>query len=250
MNAVMKNKLVLLLFLSSIIYGKEVLLLHSYHKGYEWTNSISIAIENSFKYTDVEITTEYMDTKRIYSEDYMESLFTFYKKRYKNRKFDAIIASDNNALEFLNTYHDKIFSNTPIVFCGINNFNKKTFKNYNIYKRTTGVVEEVDIEKNINLILDLHPNLSKLLVINDTTTTGKSMKKEFFEVYEKYKNEINFEYIDTFKLEELQKKVKKLDKNSVILFMLLNKDKTGKIFTFKDGLKSIDKNSDVPIYGL
>lgn len=250
MNAVMKNKLVLLLFLSSILYGKEVLLLHSYHKGYEWTNSISIAIENSFKYTDVEITTEYMDTKRIYSKDYMESLFEFYKKRYQNRKFDVIIASDNNALEFLNTYHDKIFTDTPIVFCGINNFDKKKFKNYNIHKRTTGVVEEVDIEKNLDLILDLHPNLSKLLVINDTTTTGKGMKKEFFKAYEKYKNEINIEYIDTFKLEELQEKVTQLDENSVILFMLLHKDNTGKVFTFKDGLKSIDKHADVPIYGL
>jgi len=251
MNVVMKNKLVLLLFLSSIIYAKEVLLLHSYHKGYEWTNSISNAIENSFKYSsDVEITTEYMDTKRIYSKDYIESLFQFYQKRYQNRKFDVIIASDNNALEFLNTYHDKIFTNTPIVFCGINNFDKKAFNKSNIRKRTTGIVEEVDIEKNLNLILDLHPNLTKLLVINDTTTTGQGMKKEFFKAYEKHKNNIEIEYIDTFKLEELQNKVTQLDKNSVILFMLLHKDKTGKIFTFKDGLKSIEKNSDVPIYGL
>ncbi len=250
MNAVMKNKLVLLLFLSSIISAKEVLLLTSYHKGYEWTNSISNAIENSFKYTDTEITTEYMDTKRIYSKDYMESLFEFYKKRYKNRKFDVIIASDNNALEFLNTYHDKIFTDTPIVFCGINNFDKKVFKSSNIHKRTTGVVEEVDIEKNIDLILDLHPNLTKLLVINDTTTTGQGMKKEFFKAYEKHKSTIDVEYIDTFKIEDLQKKVRELDKNSVILFMLLHKDKTGKVFTFKDGLKAIEKNSDVPVYGL
>lgn len=250
MNAVMKNKLVLLLFLSSILYGKEVLLLHSYHKGYEWTNTISNAIENSFKYTDTEITTEYMDTKRIYSKEYMESLFVFYKKRYENRKFDVIIASDNNALEFLNTYHDKIFINTPIVFCGINGFDKKEFKNSNIHKRTTGVVEEVDIEKNIDLILDLHPNLTKLVVINDTTTTGQGMKKEFFKAYEKHKDSLEVEYIDTFEIENLQKKVRELDKNSVILFMLLHKDKTGKIFTFKDGLKAIEDNSEVPIYGL
>jgi len=250
MNVVMKNKLVLLLFLSSIIYAKEVLLLHSYHKGYEWTNSISTAIENSFKYTDVEITTEYMDTKRIYSKEYMESIFQFYKQRYKNRKFDVIIASDNNALEFLNTYHDKIFTNTPIVFCGINGFDKKAFKNSNIFKRTTGVVEEVDIEKNINLILNLHPNLKKLLVINDTTTTGQGMKKEFFKAYQKHKDTLKIEYIDTFKINELQKKVHDLDKDTVILFMLLHKDKTGKVFTFKDGLKAIEKHSDVPVYGL
>ena len=246
----MKNKLFLLLFLSSIIYAKEVLLLHSYHKGYEWTNSISNAIENSLKYTDVEITTEYMDTKRIYSKEYMQSLFEFYKKRYQNRKFDVIIASDNNALEFLNTYHDKIFTNTPIVFCGINNFNKKAFQTYNIRKRTTGVVEEVDIEKNLDLIIDLHPNISKLLVINDQTVTGQNMKEQFFRAYDSRKDDLNIEYIDTYKIENLQEKVKNLDDNSVILFMLLHKDETGKIFTFKDGLKAIEKESDVPIYGL
>ena len=250
MNALMKNKLVLLLFLSSIIYAKEVLLLHSYHKGYEWTNSISNAIENSLKYNDVEITTEYMDTKRIYNKEYIESLYQFYKKRYKNRKFDIIIASDNDALEFLNTYHDKIFQDTPIVFCGINNFDKKVFQNSNIRKRTTGIVEEVDINKNIELIMDLHPNLKKLFVINDTTTTGKSMKKEFFKVYENYKDKIKVEYIDTFKFEELKAKVSTLDKDTVILFMLLHKDKTGKVFTFKNGLKTIAKNTSVPIYGL
>ena len=246
----MKNKLVLLLFLSSIIYAKEVLLLHSYHKAYEWTDSISRSIENNLKYSDVEITTEYMDTKRIYSKDYLESLYEFYKKRYSNRKFDIIIASDNNALEFLNTYHDTFFPDTPIVFCGINNFDKKAFNDYNIRRRATGVVEEVDIEKNLNLIIDLHPNIKKLLVINDRTTTGQEMKKEFFKVYEKHKDELEVEYIDKFKFENLQKKVATLDKNTVILFMLLHKDETGKVFTFKNGLKNIAKNTDVPIYGL
>ncbi|MDC0933181.1 ABC transporter substrate binding protein [Arcobacteraceae bacterium] len=246
----MKNKLVLLLFLSSILYAKEVLLLHSYHKAYEWTDSISNSIENSLKYHDVEITTEYMDTKRIYNKDYIQSLFEFYKKRYKNRKFDVIIASDNNALEFLNTYHDKIFTDTPIVFCGINNFNKKRFKNSNIQKRATGVVEEVDIDKNLNLILNLHPEVTKLLVINDRTTTGQEMKKEFFKAYENYKEDIEVEYIDKFKFDDLQKKVSTLEQNTAILFMLLHKDETGKVFTFKNGLKNIAKTTNVPIYGL
>ena len=250
MNVAMKNKLVLLLFLSSIIYAKEVLLLHSYHKGYEWTNSISNAIENGLKYNDVEITTEYMDTKKIYTKEYIHSLFEFYQKKYKNKKFDVIIASDNNALEFLNTYHDKIFINTPIVFCGINNFNKKTFNTYNIRPRTTGVVEEVNIKKNLDLILTLHPNTTKLLVVNDKTITGQEMKKEFFKAYEKYKSNIKVEYIDKYKFDNLQKKVSTLSKNTVILFMLLHKDETGKIFTFKNGLKKIATTTNAPIYGL
>jgi len=246
----MKNKIVLLLFLSSILYAKEVLLLHSYHKGYDWTDSITQGVEKGLINHNVEITYEYMDTKRIYNPLYLKSLLQLFKNRYSNRKFDVIIVSDNNALTFLNTYHDEIFQNTPIVFCGINNFDKETFSSSNIFNRTTGVVEEVDIEKNIQLILKLHPNIKKLFVVNDTTTTGIGMKQEFFKIYDKYKHRFKIEYIDSFEIESLQKKVKNLQKESVILFMLLFRDKTGKVFTFKDGLKKIENFSDVPIYGL
>ncbi len=249
-NVVMKNKLVLFLLLSILSYGNDILLLHSYHKGYEWTDSVSKAVDNAFKNTDTRITTEYMDTKKIYNENYLKILLNLYKTKYHNKKFDIIIASDNNALNFLNQYHDEIFQKTPIVFCGINNFNKYWYNNSNIKDRSTGVVEEVDIQKNMELILKLHPNISKLLVLNDTTTTGMGMKKEFFKVYDKYKNKINIEYIDKFKISQLKEKVATLDKNSVILFMLLFKDETGKVFTFKDGLQEIEKSSNVPIYGL
>ncbi len=246
----MKKILTILFLLHSLVYAKDILLLHSYHKGYEWSDAISKAVEDSFQDTQVEITTEYMDTKRVYNKAYIDKLLELYQAQYSNRKFDLIIASDNNALEFLNSNHNKIFQDTPIVFCGINNFSDLWFENLNIRNRTTGVIEAVDIEKNLELILKLHPKLSKLLVINDTTTTGNSMKKEFFEAIKKYQDKIRFEYIDQFKMEELQQNLKQLDKNSVILFMLLFKDKTGKTFTFKDGLKSIEQNTQVPIYGL
>lgn len=246
----MQKLLIIFLLFHSIIFAKDILLLHSYHKGYEWSDDISKAIEDSFKNSDVQITTEYMDTKRVYNESYLQILLKLYKEQYKNRKFDLIIVSDNNALEFLNAHHNEIFQDTPIVFCGINNFDEKWFDKSNIKNRTTGVLEAVDIEKNIELILKLHPNISKLFVINDTTTTGLSMKKEFFEAIKKYHKKVPFEYIDKFKIEELQSDLKEFDTQSVILFMLLFKDETGRTFTFKDGLKSIEEYTHLPIYGL
>lgn len=246
----MKKIVLLLILFNGIVFSKDILLLHSYHKGYEWSDAISKAIEENFSNTDVEITTEYMDTKHIFTPAYIHNLSNLYKQRYKDRSFDLIIASDNNALEFLEQYHKTLFTDTPIVFCGINNFDELWFQNAKIKNRTTGIVEAVDIEKNLELILKLHPKLSKLYVINDTTTTGLSMKKEFFEAVKKYEDKLTFEYVDQFKLNELQQNLKKLDKESVILFMLLFKDETGKRFTFKDGLTSIEKSTDTPIYGL
>lgn len=240
---------VFILFFHSFIFAKEILVLHSYHKGYEWSDSISKAIDESFKSTNHHITTEYMDTKNIYSDQYLQHLYHFYQTRYAHRKFDLIIASDNNALYFLEQYHDKIFQNTPIIFCGINNFDQQWFENLHIKNRTTGVVEEVDIGKNIDLIQTLHPNLSKLVVINDTTTTGISIKKQFEKIRTHYK-QINIEYLDSFEINTLKNNFKTLDQNSVILFMLLFKDATGKRFTFKEGLQTIASSVTNPIYGL
>ena len=246
----MGNKVVLFLLLSIFAYSKEILLLHSYHKGYVWTNSISEAVEDSFRNTDVVISTEFMDTKRTYSQEHINLLFTLYQEKYKNKKFDLIIASDNNALSFLEKYHDKIFQDVPIVFCGINNFEYERFNKLHIKNRTTGVLEAVDIKKNINLIFKLHPNVKKLLVLNDQTVTGQEMKREFFEVFEQFKKDIDIEYIDKFRLDRLKERVKNLDKDTVILYIHLIKDETGKIFNFKNGLIELDNSTDAPIYGL
>ena len=41
-----------------------------------------------------------------------------------DRKFDLIIVSDNNAFDFMFTYHKTLFKDIPVLFCGINNFDK------------------------------------------------------------------------------------------------------------------------------
>jgi PAS domain S-box-containing protein len=248
----MKPKLFALLLLFSLsLWGRDILLLHSYHKGYAWSDAISTAIEEHFKGKNVDITTEYMDTKHIFDNDYIHTLLDFYQKRYRHRSYDLIIVSDNNALDFLNRFHDQIFQDTPIVFCGINNFSDQDFNALAIKDRTTGIVEQVDIEKNIKLIQTLHPNLSKLLVLNDTTTTGKHVKKAFFDAAEPFQRDgLVIDYVDRFAIDELQERIKFLDEKSIILFMLLFKDKTGKRFTFKDGLQAIEQSASVPIYGL
>ena len=75
---------------------KEVLLIHSYHKGYIWTDDISKTIEKNFSSDkNIELTTVYMDTKRIDDPSYLANLAKLYKQQFTNRTFDLIIISDN-----------------------------------------------------------------------------------------------------------------------------------------------------------
>ena len=231
--------------------SKEVLLIHSYHKGYAWTDDISNSIEKNFaKHQNIELTTVYMDTKRIDDSLYLENLSKLYKQQFFDRKFDLIIISDNNAFDFIEKYYDYLFKDTPVLFCGINNYNKNMLEKLN-FKNISGVAEDVDIEKNFELISKLHPNLQNLLIINDTSTTGYAVKKDLTEIIKKYEKNFNIEYTDNLEINDLKTKVSKLEKsNSAILFVLLFKDTTGKYFTYKQSFEQVKKVSEVPIYGL
>ena len=231
--------------------SKEVLLIHSYHKGYAWTDDISNSIEKNFaKHQNIELTTVYMDTKRIDDSLYLENLSKLYKQQFFDRKFDLIIISDNNAFDFIEKYYNYLFKDTPVLFCGINNYNKNMLEKLN-FKNISGVAEDVDIEKNFELISKLHPNLQNLLIINDTSTTGYAVKKDLSEIIKKYEKKFNIEYTDNLEITDLKTKVSKLEKsNSAILFVLLFKDTTGKYFTYKQSFVQVKKASEVPIYGL
>ncbi|QKF58180.1 ABC transporter substrate binding protein [Aliarcobacter lanthieri] len=231
--------------------NKEVLLIHSYHKGYAWTDDISKAIEETFsEYTDIELTTVYMDTKRIDEAPYLETLAKLYKQQFDNRTFDLIIISDNNAFDFISKYYDYLFKDIPVLFCGINDYSKDSLEKLT-FKDVSGVAEAVDIEKNFELISKIHPNLKNLLIINDKSITALAVKKDLTKFFEKYEKKFNIEYTDNLDINDLKTKASHLEKdNSAILFVLLFKDTTGKIFTYKQSFEAIRKVSQAPIYGL
>ena len=248
-----KSLLVILLFINFLYQAsaKEVLLLHSYHKGYKWSDDISKAIEDSFSSnSEIELTTLYMDTKRVVGPVYLDKLASLYKEQLAKRNFDLVIASDNIAFEFAIRYHEYLFKDLPVLFCGINNFDKAFLDENFMTKYMTGVVEQVDLENNFKLILDLQTDLKKLVIINDQSKTGFAIKRDLRPIIEEYSKKVEIEYIDNMDIESLQKKVANLDSNSAVLFVLLFKDKTGKYFTYKQSLKAIRKTSVVPIYGL
>jgi len=242
--------LVVFTFISNVWASpkKHMLVLNSYHKGLSWTDNTVKGIESVIAREghDIELYFEYMDTKRYFGEEYFQELYQVYKWKYEGKRFDVIMVTDNDALNFMLKHHKQLFPGTPVVFCGINNFQDAMLQNNSYF---TGVVEETDMKSTIEIALKLHPQTKRFIVINDMTTTGIALKAQLLEVIPSFKK-VDFLFLEDFDINELRQEVKKISPESLIFLLVVNRDKAGEFFTYEESIGIIYGNSNVPIYSI
>ncbi|PAB55847.1 ABC transporter substrate-binding protein, partial [Anaeromicrobium sediminis] len=253
----MRKLMVLLLIIMNVLslngivsFSQEtkknhILVLNSYHQGYTWTDNIVKGIESVLEDENNVIRIEYMDTRIIKDERHLNNLYELYKHKFSNHKFDVIIASDNDAYNFLKKYHKSLFENTPIICCGLNIFDDFITNRNNMF---TGVVETVDIKDTIDIAYKLHPNIKNVVVIADESLSGDMNIEITKKVVPLYKGKIKFDFIQNDSIEEILKNIKKIPRNSMIFQAGLYKDKVGEPISIEEGNKIISKAVNIPLY--
>jgi len=227
---------------------KNILIINSYNKGYKWSDDIMSGIQSIINTStlDIDVDVEYMDSLRTSGEDYTNALYEIYKYKYASKKFDAIICCDDTAYNFVLKYEKDIFSNIPIVFCGVNYFDPSQIEKN---KMVTGIVENYDIEANLDLILKLHPSTKNIYIINDNTISGQAINKKLNEIIPKYQSRLNFINLKDYSESYIINTLNEPQENSVALFLIFFQDSEGHKFNYDEGPQIFSKNSSIPIYG-
>lgn len=229
--------------------SKEILLLHSYNNGLKWTDGITQGVKEILdKYPQYELTIEYMDSKKIDSEEYFNILMSLYEKKFLNRQYAVVIAADNYAYEFVLKNHSKLFDKSSIVFTGIENFNNNSIP-FDLKRYVTGVVEYKDIKKNIELIKKIITDLNILYIISDDTFSSLVIKDQIISDSNDFKKDIKIVFDNQIDINTILSKVNHLPKNSAVLFSSLYRDINGKYITSTQ-LRDFFKSSKYPIFAL
>lgn len=247
----MKRCLLLLLLLPMFLFAeKNILVLHSYHHGLEWTDDISQGLIDTFEDSDEKINLyfEYLDAKRNVSSSFLETTYDYFKVKHQQTNFDLIIASDNKALVFLNQYLHKLFPNTPVVFCGINDYDSTLTNNLKFF---TGVKESVAHEKTIELASKLFPKRKYLMVILDETLTAKKLFREVKRIEAAFDSRFAFVYYSHLRDEEIEKFLATHKDEMIVYLLTYNRDKNGKFYSYKESIKHLKERFDknIPFVG-
>ena len=226
---------------------QNVLILHSYHGGFPWTDSIQKGImEELGNLEDVDLFVEYMDTKQTPPELLFPHLANIYELKYSYRDIDIILTSDDNAFDFAIGTRDVLFPDIPIVFCGVNNFSKNRLQGYT---DITGVAEDVDFLKGTELILDIFPKTKTIAVISDITATGDLHKEKYEkDVISKLSDRVEFKKLYRLTAARLKDELERLPSNSAVFDLTFWRDPTGQTFNHRVSNTLITEASPVPVF--
>ena len=231
----MKFFISLLLFLNILVFAqinKNVLILNSYHKGFEFSDTIISNIEKTFySYENININVLYMDSKKISSRDYIKKLSKLYSLQLKNRTFDLIITIDRFAYKLAVKNYSDIFPNKPmLLFIGVEQFSKELASIYNLEDKINGIIQKLPILDNIKLILKLIPSLKKLYILNDRSPDGNDSSPFIIDAIHKVKSKVKIEYLRDDSLESFKKYFSTYKKDEAILFIRFSNDSDGNFY--------------------
>jgi len=225
----------------------EIFILNSYHPGFAWSDDEQAGVIDVFRAKDTNWlpVIEYLDMKRLHDGKHLTELKKLFRQKYQNKKFSVVIAIDNSALEFAIDNQAELLGNSPIVFCGINNFTPSLLKGRS---DVTGIVEAIDIAGTIEVMLRLHPAAREIFVPHDYTVTGLAARKEIEALVPRFGAKIRFRFTDPLTMEELLKELERLPGDSLVLPISFITDKSGRTFGMTESTRRFSDHSPVPVY--
>lgn len=191
---------------------------------------------------------EFMDTKNTVYDSMYTAFYDMlaYKLEYRD-SYDAIVVADDAALDFARKYQEKLFSNTPIFFMGVDDLDsaREAAENPCI----TGVAEQVDYETCFRLAMEMQPKAKRFVFILDDSINGKGIKKALSKYLDELKD-YEVAYLDSgqYSIDELKKELQKLNENDIVFALSMGIGPDGRLYTTDERFYLLEEYTHVPVF--
>lgn len=240
--------LLLLPPLPALAASPNVLVLHSYHPGLSWTDTLNAGISETFRrqMPEVLLWVEYLDTKRNTDTSYLSLQAALLRHKLAQSTFNLIVTTDNDALDFVLKYRDSIFRGAPVVFCGVNDFKPEQLLGQ---KGVTGLAENPSFAETMRTALGLHPDTREFVVIGaDQAITDLLTDRSLRELEQRFPG-IRFTYWNNLDALELRSRLQKLTTGQLILVHGVMRNEEGVLVDYSGKNLFLSTHTDAPIYG-
>ena len=192
---------------------------------------------------------EYLDTTRFPEKPLLQAQFDLIKKKYTKEKMDLFIPIGPRILSLISQYLSPDFDEIPTVFIefrpGYPDASPLDHK-----KGMTGLITETELKKTFEAALSLHPDAQEAFIVTGSSESDRLFESNARVVCREYEGRVKFIYLSGLAMEDLLQRIRRLPKNSIILYLSLLKDARGVNYYAMESLKLLAEATSAPIYGI
>lgn len=168
----------------------RILYVNSYHSGYPPSDAVMEALHAGLPSDSFEITTLYLDTKRQPDTSHVNARIREIKSRLKTEHFDALLVSDDAAVQYLVSPNQNSIS-IPVIYSGVN----WSAESYQLDEtKVTGILEVLPLHELLRQLQALYPGKRNLLILSEKSLSEEKNSKFLDTLYR------NAGFIPTYRL--------------------------------------------------
>ena len=224
----------------------DILIIESYDPSTPWSRAIFeglTKVKQTSSY-NIRFYFEYIDKLRLTADTNYHDLYKHIKSKYKSIKFSGVIADSDFASDFVIEYGNALVGNAPKVL--YSNQQNSTIASNPTYLSLIGEAEQ-SVEKTAEIALAQNPEAKSILIIEGNNAVSKCRVRTLVEKLKDY-NHLSVKVLSKFSIDELNKTVSNLDRNTIVFCTLIFCENSEQPSSPQNVIKQLAELSTAPIY--
>jgi signal transduction histidine kinase len=195
----------------------------------------------------VEVSAEFLDYPRFGGDDYVGTISTYLREKYRTHPPAVVVAGGNGALAFLLKYRQELFPGAPLVHMGID---QPFIDGLKLPDDVHGVPVRYDAPGTVAQALRWHPRATRLVVITGAAPPDRDWEPVLQQELAPFKGRLSrIDFWSGLATPELLERLKTLGADSFVFTPGYFVDGAGRRFAPRETAALIAGAAPVPVYG-
>jgi two-component system, sensor histidine kinase and response regulator len=188
---------------------------------------------------------EYMDVVRFNGPDYRRRYAASLQEKYAGRHIDLILTQGDGAQAFILEEGQGLFPSAPLLAV----LPTHVLTTANSTRRIVEAPYNLDFQANLEQALKLFPQTTRVVFVVGTHEDEKRWELDAKEAFRPWLGKLTFEYTSGLTEDELLRRTSSLPPQTIIMYLTLIQDKTGRTFIPRVVAEKLAKTANAPIFG-
>lgn len=228
---------------------KNVLVLHTFQANMPLNINVDRGIREGLETAGLGVNQqffEYLDLARNPSPEHKQQLAEMLRQRYARCKIDFLITLEQGALEFLLNEGRELFPDAPALALDLPPTLELHQTDRDIIRQSIGY----DMIGTLEVALKLVPGVKRVYVVIGVFPEHKPYVDQAQRYFRKWDGQLEFIYLNDKSFEDMVAMVSSVPSKTVVLYLALVTDTTGKVYNPRDAAQRLSRASAAPVFGL